>query len=374
MRAKRDPAKQSGSVTIREVAHEAGVSMATVSKVLNNQRYVSVLTRRRIEAAIVKLGYQPNVSAQQLQGGAAQIIALDLVQTQQLDPLEQRIDFLLDSSFLFRLLSGIGRVAAATSYNLLWSMPSGLPPDEHAAAVVRLWTSGRCDGVIVAGLTATDPRLPLLRARGCPYVVVGNPSDDSLSIDTDNVAAGRLAAEALLARGHRRLATVGGGPMTHLLDRLMGYAAPIANAGATLLPEPVAHGETSFERGRDQLRQIMAGAQCPTGLFAFNNLAGLGVIAEARMLGVRVPDDLAVIAFDDDPNCETSAPPLACIAQDVIGLGQGATKMLLTLLAGGTVEPRRVVLPARLIERQSLGGLLGEADTERSTDGDRPRG
>lgn len=359
MRAKRDPAKQSGSVTIRDVAREAGVSMATVSKVLNNQRYVSVVTRRRVEAAIVTLGYQPNASAQQLQGGAARIIALDLVQTRQLDPLQQRIEFLLDNPFLFRLLSGIGSVAAAAGYNLLWSMPSGLPPDEHAAGVVRLWTSGRCDGIIVAGLTDTDPRLPLLRARGCPYVVVGNPSDESLSIDTDNVAAGRLAAAALLARGHRRLATIGGGPMIHLRDRLAGYAAPIAAAGATLVPEPVARGETSFARGRDQLRQIMAGPERPTALFAFNNLAGLGVIAEARALGVRVPDDLAVIAFDDDLNCEISAPPLACIAQDVAGLGQGATRMLLTLLAGGTVEPRRVILPARLIERQSLGGARG---------------
>jgi DNA-binding LacI/PurR family transcriptional regulator len=332
--------------------------VATVSKVLNNQRYVSVMTRRRIEAAIIKLGYQPNVSAQQLQGGAAQIIALDLVQTQQIDPLEQRIEFLLDSPFLFRLLSGIGRVAAAASYNLLWSMPSGRPPDEHAAAVVRLWNSGRCDGIIVGGLTDTDPRLPLLRARGCPYVVIGNPPDDSLSIDTDNVAAGRLAAEALLSRGHRRLGTVGGGPMIHLRDRLAGFTAPIVAAGATLVPEPVARGETSFERGRDQLRQIMAGPERPTALFAFNNLAGLGVIAETRALGIRVPDDLAVIAFDDDPNCEISTPPLACIAQDVVGLGQGAARMLLAVLGGGIVEPRRVILPARLIERQSLGGPI----------------
>lgn len=357
MGSKRSALKQAGPATMRDVARQAGVSVTTVSKVLNHIPYVSKVTQRRVEEAITALGFQPNASAQQLQGGASRIIALDLRQTAQIDPLDRQIDQLMDSSFLFKLLGGIGRVIAAAGYNLLWSMPASLPPGEHARAVARLYQTGRADGIIVAGLSAADPRLTALRACGCPYVVIGNPGDESLSVDSDNIAAGALVARAFLDRGHRILAIAGGGTMMHMRDRLAGYQGVIAAAGATLLPEPDCVGESSFDRGRRQLRCLMALPTPPTAVFACSNLVGLGVLAEAQALGVRIPEQLAVVAFDDEPTCEMSTPPLSSVAQDVAGLGQQATRMLLAELVGEAIPSRRILLPTDLVERWSLGEL-----------------
>ena len=348
MGLKRSALKSAGPATMRDVARQAGVSVTTVSKVLNQIPYVSTATQRRVEEAITALGFQPNASAQQLQGGASRIIALDLRQTAQIDQL-------MDSSFLFTLLGGIGQVIATAGYNLLWSVPASLPPDDHARVVARLYQTGRADGIIVAGLSAADPRLTALRACGCPYVVIGNPGDDSLSVDSDNIASGVFVARAFLDRGHRILATVGGGTMMHLRDRLAGFRGTIAEGGATLLPEPACVGESSFERGRRQLRCLMALPTPPTALFACSNLVGMGVLAEAQTLGLRIPEQLAVVAFDDEPTCEMSTPPLSSVAQDVAGLGQQATRMLLSELAGGAIPTRRILLPTRLVERRSLG-------------------
>src|SRR6476620_5720360 len=127
MGSKRSTLNPAGHATMRDVARQAGVSVTTVSKVLNHIPYVSKATQRRVEDAIAALGFQPNASAQQLQGGASRIIALDLQQVTQINPRDRQIDQMMDSSFLFKLLGGIGRVIASAGYNLLWSVPAAIP-------------------------------------------------------------------------------------------------------------------------------------------------------------------------------------------------------------------------------------------------------
>lgn len=310
--------------TIADIAQRAGVSKVAVSYALNGQSGVSEATRKRIVAIAEEIGFSPNSAARALTGAAAQAVGLALSRPARTLGLEP---------FFMELISGVEAVLSARSYGLTLQVVAD-PLDE--IQLYKRWQGERrIDGVLVCDLRDDDPRVPALEALGLPAVVIGGPGHVGrlANIWSDDALAVVETVEYLHTLGHRRIARVGGMPQflhTRIrTDAFHGAASRLGLTEATSVPS-----DYSGEDGARVTRRLLSSARRPTALIYDNDvmaIAGLGVVQE---MGLSVPTDVSIVAWDDSVLCRLVHPPLTALQRDIPAYGAHAATMLLSIIDG----------------------------------------
>ncbi|MCG2623024.1 LacI family transcriptional regulator [Arthrobacter sp. I2-34] len=329
-------------VSIADVASLAGVSPTTVSHAISGKRKVSDKVRRRVEAAMAELGYLPHRAAQNLALGTTRIIAL-LVPD-------------IGNEFFAVLAKGAEEIASSRGYNILLCN-TGFN-HEREVLYLEMLRGRAVDGVIyAAGAEMTGRELTRLLGA-IPLVHVDEEIEDSqtVAVVSDNTAGGRLVADHLLAHGHRRALILAG--EAHLISstqRVEGFLSVWNRAGGSA---EISRGTMTIEGGTAAFRQHSRDIldKDMTAVFAINDLMAHAAIQELRSLGLRVPEDVSVVGFDDISLAARSHPSITSVRQDITGLGAAAVEVLLDSLEHkSAMEPHREVLPVTLVMRESSG-------------------
>lgn len=329
------------SVTIMDVAAAAGVSRSTVSRVVNGSTSVSPEAQRAVTRAIADLNYVPNRAARSL--ASRQTLAIGLIVP------EETTRFFGDPYFA-TIISGISDRIVESSYvlNLL------LARNDFGHKMASYIRGGNIDGAIIVSHHTSDTFIEQIVAS-VPVVYGGRPvqwGPDHYFVDVDNVAGSRRATEYLISRGYQRIGTITGPTtMPAAMDRLAGYRQAIAAAG--LAEGPMADGRFTADGGAVAMTRILeSDAPRPDAIFVASDLMASGALTVLRTLGIRVPDDIALMGFDDSPIATTMTPALSTVRQPSYEAGQTVADVLLSLLAGGDA-PHETILPTELVIRES---------------------
>lgn len=336
-------ASQPSNVTLEEVARLANVSRATVSRVVNGDRRVGDIARSAVEGAIRELGYVPNRAARSLVTRRSDSVAVVITEP---------TGHLFGDPFFPRLLRGVSDALAEAGLQLVLLMPQG-PADEPRVA--RYLSGGHTDGVLLVSLHGADPLPEDLRRRGVPVVVAGRPATSGISyVDVDNRAGAAAAVRHLVESGRRRIATIAGPQdMAPGSDRLAGYRDALSAAGHGTDDERVAIADFTLDGGRAAMTALLEADAGIDGVFVASDLMALGAMEVLRAAGRRIPDDVALVGFDDSPLAESAVPPLSSVRQPIEEMGREMTRLLLASLRRADDPPRRVVLDTTLITRRS---------------------
>ena len=336
----RDPRRP----TIARVAEQAGVSVPTVSKVINGRSDVSPETRRRVEAVIREQGYRRSDRASR----AAPILEL--------------IFHELESEWALEIVRGVERVAGQQHMAVVLSELHG------RRTPGRGWIEGalarRPTGVIAVFSDLSESARTQLKTRGIPFVVVdptGEPLHDTPSIGATNWNGGLAATRHLLGLGHRRIAVIGG-PEGILCSRarMDGYRAAMDAAGVAIDPELISHGPFQVEEGVRRGRALLRRPDPPTAIVAGNDLQALGVYQAAREARLHIPEDLSVVGFDDLPVARWVGPPLTTVRQPLIEMAVAAAELVLALARGDDPTQTRLELATELVVRESTAPPAAE--------------
>lgn len=333
-------------VTIRDVANEASVSIATVSYVLNNTRPVREDTRVRVLAAAQRLGYHPNITARNLQASRTHLLACPWrpVANDQFNPI------------LDHFLQAICEAAAVYGYRAL-AFPAASDAEE-LVTYNDLLRVRQVDGLVLSNTNFDDPRIRYLIETGLPFVAFGrsNPEWEFPWVDVDGAVGMRLATAHLLAQGHRRIACLiwpNGSLSGHY--RQQGYLTTMAEAGLTVPVEWMPPTANTHDHAYANTRSLLdlPGERRPSAILAMTDLMAVGVINAAADAGLTVGRDLAVIGFDDAPIARYLRPPLTSLAQPIHEIGRRIVSMLVQLIQGEQPQPCPVLLPPTLVIRES---------------------
>jgi LacI family transcriptional regulator len=337
--------------SIREVAKLSGVSVATVSRVFNGYADVSKETRLRVLATARKLDYLPNAAARTLAKRRSEQIGVIL------HTGEHHPD--LQHPFFLEVLVGLKHSLGADGYDLLlfaYEQP-GVGKGPHAYA--RRARHHGVDGVIVLAVdNAEEPELQKLIASGTPVVAVDLMLEGGRAsyVASDNLGGARLAVRHLHGLGHTRIATISGLAHTKpAADRLLGYRAELRELGLAPRPEYEAQGDFYMESGEAAMRELLALPEPPTAVFAASDLMAVGAVKALDEAGLRCPDDVAIVGFDDIQLADLVSPALTTIRQDKLGLGAAAARSLVRLIEGNDTVPPVWTLPVELVVRDSCG-------------------
>ncbi len=334
--------RRSGPVTIRDVAARAGVSLGTVSNVLNHPHLVAEEKRRRVLEAIEELGFVRSSAARQLRGRRSHsigVVVLDVA-----------------NPFFTEVLRGIEDVLAANGYTILICSSDESPEREDYQ--LRVFEEKRVDGVIITPSSGSGARLGRLRQRGIPFVLLDSPALEleSCWVAVDDVRGGYLAISCLIERGHRRIALLNGPEeIRQCADRLAGARSAMEEAG--LDPDQLvvlSLGLQTAQEGDKVAERLLDIEPRPTAVFCVNDLVALGVLRRLRQAGVEVPGDMAVVGYDDIDVASIVKPELTSIRQPKYELGKVAAELLLEEVeAGPRHEHRHVLFEPELIVRES---------------------
>ncbi|MEU8299409.1 LacI family DNA-binding transcriptional regulator [Micromonospora sp. NPDC048909] len=327
--------------TLEEVARRAGVSRATVSRVVNGSTTVAEPIREAVQRAVAELGYVPNLAARSLVTQRTDSVALVMP--------EAATRVFSDDQVFPGIIRGVSQELEAADKQLVLMLAGS--PAGHAR--VERYTTGRhVDGVLFASLHGADPLPGTLARLGIPVVCSGRPLGDVPVpyVDVDHVGGVTAAVRHLIDTGRRRIATIAGPQdMVAGIERLTGYRQAMAAAG---LPERVATGDFTRESGAAAMRELLAADPDLDAVFAASDLMAHAALRTLREAGRRVPQDVAVIGFDDIETAAYTEPPLTTVRQPIQEIGRQMTRQLLRLAAGGTIEPA-MMLPTELILRDS---------------------
>ena len=330
--------------TLEAVARRAGVSRATVSRVVNGSTTVAAAIRDAVNRAVEELGYVPNQAARSLVTQRTESIALILP--------ESASRVFSDDMFFPAVIRGVSVELEAADKQLVLMMAGS--PASHDR-VERYAMAGHVDGVMFASMHGADPLPGSLARMGIPVVCSGRPMASAESdvpyVDVDHVGGVAAAVRHLVATGHRRIATIAGPQdMVAGVDRLTGYQSALAEAG---LPEHTAVGDITRESGVRAMRQLLAEDPRLDAVFVASDMMAHGALQAVKESGRRVPENVAVIGFDDFEISRFSDPPLTTVRQPIVDIGRTMAKQMLGLVDGKPDVPRCVVLPVELVVRAS---------------------
>ncbi len=331
-----------GTPTLEMVAAHAGVSRATVSRVVNNSPSVDPRLAELVRHSIAEFGYVPNRAARALARSKTHSIALIV---------PEDVTRFFGDVYFAEIVAGINDRLERSDYVLALFVATQQPE----AKTVRFLAGGGVDGAIVVSHHADDSFVGQV-ARAMPVVVGGRPSDDvaqvSYVVDVDNVAAAKTGTQHLIDTGRRSIGHISGPlDMRSSQDRTTGWAQALAEAG--LDRGPTVPGEFTSLGGRNAMASLLDGDVPIDSVFVASDLMALGALIELERRGVRVPDDIALVGFDDSPIATTTSPQLTTVRQPAREMGQFMADTLVALLEDGGPRQRYVELPTELIIRGS---------------------
>ncbi|MCS6909843.1 MAG: LacI family transcriptional regulator [Anaerolineales bacterium] len=329
-------------MNLEEVARLSGVSRSTVSRVINNDPNVREDTRQRVLEVVRRVGYQPNTAARGLAAGHTRILGL---------VIPMGVSALFADPYFPLLIQGISSACNMHDHSvMLWLAD----PDYERRTIRQITHNGLIDGVIVASMLMDDPLVQALAEGDLPFVLVGrHPTDNRVSyVDVDNRAAAREAVAHLLRLGYRRIATITG-PQNMIAgaDRLDGYRAALKDRGLAFDPDLILEGDFTEAGGYAAMQRLLP--RRPEAVFVASDMMALGALRALREAACRVPEDVALVGFDDMPFAARADPPLTTVRQPVQRAGAIAAEMLIDLIKHPGQGPRRVILPTELIIRAS---------------------
>ena len=336
------PAAAHKSPTLEEVAAHAGLSRATVSRVVNGSPRVSPEAKLAVERSIAALSYVPNRAARTLVTKRTDSVAVVIA---------ERETRLFADPVLAGMVAGIAEELANTDYMFVLLTAQG--DEDRIARYVR---NRHADGAILISLHGDDPLLGLLEQQHMPAVLSGRPlgSHAIPYVDSDNVGGAREATEYLLARGCKRVVAIAGpSEMCAGIDRLEGFRQGLRAGARRHWRELVATGNFTAESGEAAMTELLERVPDLDGVFAANDLMAAGALRVLKAAGRRVPDDVALVGFDDSITARHTDPPLTSMRQSIEDLGRNMAKLLLVQLQPGGAEPAPVILPTELIVRES---------------------
>lgn len=334
----------SGTPTLDEVALAAGVSRATASRAINGGVKVSATALAAVDEAVKRLGYTPNHAARSLVTRRTDSVAVVVPEP------DERV---FADPFFARTLSSVNRVLAERDLQLVLLLAR---PGEAEDRMLRYLRNHHVDGAIVVSHHRDDSLAEHLADIGLPCTFVGRPwsgADRVSFVDTDNVEGGRIATQALIDRGCRRIGTVTGPvDMTAGLDRLTGWRSAMTAAG--LDQDAVSEGDFTEAGGERAAVRLLAEHPDLDGIFVASDLMAAGVLRVLAEHGRRVPDDVAVVGYDDLGVAERTTPALTTVFHPVTEMGTRATRLLIEAMdASGPVTPMRLLFSPALVRRDS---------------------
>ncbi|AGK77344.1 LacI family DNA-binding transcriptional regulator [Streptomyces microflavus] len=336
--------RNGGRPTLEEVAARAGVGRGTASRVINGSPRVSEATREAVQAAVAELGYVPNRAARALAGNRTDAIALVVP--------EPETRFFAEPYFS-AIVRGVGAALADTEMQLLLTLAGN---DRERRRLAQYLTAHRVDGVLLVAVHADDPLPELLEQLGMPCVISGarHANEPLASVDSDNFDGARAAVEHLITRGRRSVATITGRLEVYGAQRrLDGYRAALAAAGLPPDERLIAPADFTEEGGARAMRELLARRPHLDAVFAASDVMAAGARQVLREADRRIPDDVALIGFDDSVVARHMHPALTSVRQPIEEMGRRMAQLLLEEIAGRTGERPTVVLPTELVVRDS---------------------
>ncbi|MDX1994708.1 MAG: LacI family DNA-binding transcriptional regulator [bacterium] len=336
--------KKQSPPTIMDVARESGVSYATVSRALNGYEFVKPSTREKVLLAAEKLGYVPNNQARSLAGGRSNLIGI-------LAPA-------LDNGYIAEIIRGIDEELAKSSYNLILYTTHRHHGKEsnYVASIVN----GVADGLLLIVPLIPTTYLDALRHQNFPHVLIDQSdfAEKSGVVNATNWQGAYDATQYLLQLGHQRIGFIGGmAELSSAIERLNGYRTALEDAQLPSLDELITVGDFTEAGGYAATQKLLNVPHRPTAIFASNDLSAFGAMEAIRQHGLRIPDDISVVGFDDIPQASIAHPKLTTVRQPLEQMGRVAVKMLLEQIEDQSRPPRRVTLATRLIVRDSCQSL-----------------
>lgn len=327
-------------VTISEVAEWAKVSKATVSHVINNSRFVQEDTRNRVLHAVKELGYQPSQVARSLATNRTETIGIIVSD--------------VTNNFFGDVLSGIEDFCRPFNYRLL--VCNTAETLEREDQFIEMLVRQRVDGIIDA---AASQEWDILKGTDIEHtpLVFADRAYEGLTgpyVGVKNCEGALLGVNHLIEGGHQKIGMLAGFQrLSTMRDRLSGFRQAMCEKGLYLPEEWIVTSPLSIEAGREAALKLLTLPDHPTAILIANNFLSLGALLAIRELGLRCPDDIALIGFDDHPWAAVSCPPLTVIRQPSRCVGQAAAKMLLNLINGRELSETRILMDCELVLRQS---------------------
>lgn len=331
---------QQSRITYADIAKQAGVSEATVSRVLNGDTRVKADRQERVNAAVAELGYKKNRIASALASGRTGLIAIVID-----DDLS-----IFDDPFWARVSRGVSRVLMQNELQTLLLVSSETTLDSPVAHYLQ---GGEVDGAIFFQVH-NDQLIKQLQAQGLAVVMAGTPQAGTKVpfADSDNFGGAVQATTHLISSGCQHLVTITGDVDASAgRQRLEGFKQAISQHGLSVDKKLIVRGDYSFESGRSAMSKLLIAGSKIDGVFAANDLMALGAMAEIREFGLRVPEDIRVVGFDDSVMSMASVPTLTTVRQDIEGLGEAVAELMINQLQSNAVTPK--ILPTTLVARDS---------------------
>jgi LacI family transcriptional regulator len=329
-------------LTLEDIARLSGVSRSTVSRVINGDPNVNNHTRTKVQEIIQNLNFQPNLAARSLAAGYTRVLGLVI-------PIG--VASIFTDPYFPLVIQGVSSACNALGYSvMLWLAE----PKYERKMISQILYNGLIDGVIVSSMMMDDPLIDRLFESNRPFMTIGrHPTNEKINyVDVDNRAGAYQGVSYAFRTGHRRVGLIGGPHNTISgQDRYQGYLDALQERGLPLKTELVIEGEFSDASGYQAMKRLLP--QRPDAVFVASDAMAFAAMRAIQEAGLRIPEDMAVIGFDDIPPAATSKPPLTTVRQPIMRTGQTAAEMLIDMIEHPNPQPRRVVLPTELVIRSS---------------------
>jgi len=331
--------------TIHDVAKLAGVAPITVSRVINNSGYINENTREKVEAAIVKLGYVPNVLARSLKSKRTNTLALVFTD--------------ITNPFFTIIARGVEDTAGDAGFNVIFCNTD--ESQEKEDNYVQVILQKQVDGILLVPAGSNTKSIQIIKDQGTPLVILDRRID-STDVDIvrgDSIGGARLLTQHLIDLGHRHIALINGPKnVSTSEDRLIGYKQVMEENGLKGNIQGY-YGNFSQASGDNLTRIIFEKEPKPTAIFATNNLIAIGALRALNELGYRIPNDVALVSFDDIPENLTMFPFMTAVSQPSYEMGKSATELLISRIKNGSnTDYREIIFPVVFIKRDSSGSAI----------------
>ena len=333
-------------LTLEDIARKCGVSRSTVSRVINGEANVSSDTRQRVMDMIQQINFQPNLAARGLAAGKTRVLGV---------VIPMGVTAIFTDPFFPLLIQGVSITCNSCDYSVMLWLDD---PEYERRTVRQILYNGLVDGVIVASNPMDDPIITALGEGKLPYVLIGrSPTNNQVNfIDVDNYGGARKGVQHLLRLGRRRIAHISG-PRNLIagLDRYQGYLSGLYEGGIFPDPTLVVEGDFTDLSGYTGVQRLLP--YHPDAIFTASDAMASGALRALIEAGVRVPQDISLVGFDDIPFSSRTIPSLTPIRQPIQRVGSLAAETLIQIIDHPETQPRQVILPTELIVRGSCGGV-----------------